>query len=179
MLKVTIPEVEYFDEKTQSFITIAKQTELSLEHSLVSISKWEAKWHKPFLENNPPKTDEELKDYIRCMTLTQNVNPEIYDHIPLKVIEQINEYINDPMTATTFKEQKKPSRRIVTSELIYYWMIALNIPFECQKWHLSRLLTLIRVCNEKADPKKMSKSEIYAQNRRLNEARRKALKTKG
>ena len=179
MLKVIIPAVELYDEKTETFTTVLKQTELSLEHSLVSISKWESKWHKPFLEANPPKTDEELKDYIRCMTLTQNVDPEIYNHIPNHVVEQINNYINDPMTATTFKDQKKVSRRIVTNELIYYWMISLGIPFECQKWHLSRLLTLIRVCNEKADPKKMSKSEIYAQNRRLNEARRKALKTKG
>ena len=179
MLKITIPPMEYFDEKKQEFVTKGEPTTITLEHSLVSISKWESKWHKSFLDKRTKKTNEELMDYIRCMTLTQNVNPEIYDHLPNSVIDQINKYLEDPMTATTFSTQPKGDNRIVTSEIIYYWMIQLGIPFECQKWHISRLLTLIRVCNEKASPKKMGKNDIYNQNRLLNEARRKAMKSKG
>lgn len=177
-LKVTIPGVEYYDEKNETFIT-TEPTVLTLEHSLVSVAKWESKWHKPFLEAKPPKTDEELLDYIRCMTITQNVDPEIYKRIPLDVIEQINAYIEDPMTATTFKQKPSGHPSVITSEVIYYQMIALGVPFECQRWHLTRLLTLLRVCNEKANPKKMSKRDILSQNSALNKARRAALKTRG
>lgn len=177
-LKLTIPGAEYYDEKRECFIT-EEPTVITLEHSLVTVSKWESKWHKPFLEQNPPKTDEELLDYIRCMTITQNVNPEIYNRLTPDAIEKINNYIADPMTATTFKSKPHGPRTITTSEVIYYQMIALGIPFECQKWHLSRLLTLIRVCNEKNGAKKMSKHDIYAQNKALNDARRAALRSKG
>lgn len=177
-LKITIPGEELYDEAKEEFIKTDDVT-ITLEHSLVAVAKWEAKWHKPFLEANPPKTDEELLDYIRCMTITQNVNPEIYNRLPMKAIGQINEYIENPMTATTFKKKLVGRGPITTSEVIYYQMITLGIPFECQKWHLSRLLTLIRVCNEKNGTKKMSKNDIYAQNRAINEARRKALKSRG
>lgn len=180
MLRITIPAAEYFDENTQTFIPIKQQT-LQLEHSLVSLAKWESKWKKPFISKEN-KTIEETVDYIRCMTLTQNVDPMVYLGINNSIVKQVSDYIDDPMTATWFSEDKnrKGNREIITAELIYYWMIALNIPPEYQKWHLNRLLTLIRVCNIKnAPPKKMSKKELLHRNRALNAARRQSLQTKG
>lgn len=180
MIRITIPESESWDEAKQEFIPVKEQT-LQLEHSLVSLSKWESKWCKPFFSKQE-KTYEETMDYIKCMTLTQNVDPNVYSHLTEDNIIQINNYIEAPMTATTFYEDKNgaKSREIITSELIYYWMIALNIPFECQKWHINRLLTLIRVCNIKnAPPKKMSKSKIASQYAAINQARRKQLNTRG
>lgn len=180
MLRITIPAGEQYDEVNETFIVTKEQT-LQLEHSLVSLSKWESKWCKPFLTKNQ-KSDEETIDYIRCMTLTQNVNPDVYLFITNENIEQINQYIESPMTATWFAEEKagKSSREQITSELIYYWMIALNIPFECQKWHLNRLLTLIKVCNIKNQPpKKKSKKDIMSRNAALNAARRKKMNSKG
>ena len=172
MLKIKIPSSEIFDERTNKFIPIKGQ-EIQLEHSLVSVSKWESKWKKPFLGENR-KTAEETIDYIRCMTITQNVDPIVYMGLTNKNIEDVNRYIDDPMTATTFKDRtRKSSRQVVTSEIIYYWMISLEIPMECQKWHLNRLLTLIRVCDEKNQPgKKKSRKEIAAENKALNRMRR-------
>ena len=146
MLKITIPGQEFWDEEKEVFVN-TKGATLQLEHSLVSLSKWESKWHKPFLGNGD-KTVEETVDYIRCMTLTQNVNPSVYDFITNEIIGRVSDYIDDSMTATWFSKEDKssPNREVITAEIIYYWMIALNIPFECQKWHLNRLLTLIRVC---------------------------------
>ena len=179
MLKIVIPGIELYDEEKEEFITTKPQT-LHLEHSLVSLAKWESKWNKPFLTKDN-KTYEETIDYIRCMTITQNVSEDTYRLLTSENIQQINEYINLPMTATTFSNQKKtPSKEIVTAEIIYYWMISLNIPFECQKWHLNRLLTLINVCNIKNQPKKkMSKRDILNRNKALNKARREALNTRG
>ena len=180
MLRITIPAVEQWDEAKQEFIYTKEQT-LSLEHSLVSLSKWESKWCKPFLTKQE-KTFEETLDYIKCMTITQNVDPEVYNYLTNENIKEINEYIGAPMTATYFSDEKtsKTSREQVTVELIYYWMIALNIPFECQKWHLNRLLTLIKVCSIKNQPpKKRSKKDIMSRNAALNAARRKQLNTKG
>lgn len=180
MLQITIPAAELWDERKNEFVQIKGQT-LQLEHSLVSISKWESKWHKSFLSKTE-KTFEETIDYIKCMTLTQNVNPDIYNYLTLDNINAVNAYMNDSMTATTFAEDPhgKKNREIITSELIYYWMIALNIPMECQKWHLSRLLTLIQVCSIKnAPPKKRSKKEIMSRNAALNAARKKQFNTKG
>lgn len=183
MLKVTIPSVEGFDEKNNEFVGIIPETTLQLEHSLLSLSKWEAKWKKPFLSANKSesRTLEETLDYIRCMTLNSNVDPNVYKYIPQDVFKQIIEYIEDPMTATTFgKKEESGPRKIITSEIIYYWMIALNIPFECQKWHLNRLLTLVRVCSEKnTPPKKMSTREIMARNQALNAQRRAHLHSRG
>lgn len=170
--QVVIPSIELFDEERGVFIT-TKETVFSVEHSLVSISKWEAKWEKPFL-SKVAKTPEEMLDYIRCMTITPNVDPEIYKVMPNEVVKDICNYIEKPMTATTFS--KRPAgggREIITSEIIYYDMIALQIPVEFQEWHLNRLLTLIRVCSEKnAPPKKMSKNAIRNQNSALNAMRR-------
>lgn len=179
MLKLVIPDAELFNEDTQEFITIKHQV-LALEHSLVSVSKWESKWRKSFFKSE--KTQEETIDYVRCMTKTQNVNPLIYHNIPQSALEKIQEYIENPMSATRFSEKDKPGGgETVTSELIYYWMIASNIPFEpCQNWHLNRLITLIRVCSIKnTPPKKRSKRDIMSRNAALNAARRKQLNTKG
>ena len=181
MLTITIPAVELFDDEKQEFIKVTKEQTLQLEHSLVSLSKWESKWCKAFLSNEE-KTTEQVIDYVKCMTITQNVNPDVYNFLTKSNIEEINNYIAAPMTATTFynDSQKGRGREVVTSELIYYWMISLNVPMECQKWHLNRLLTLIRVCNVKnAPPKKMSRREIMSRNAALNAARKKQLNTKG
>jgi len=180
MLRITVPETELYDEEKNEFVT-SKEQVLQLEHSLVSLSKWESKWCKPFLTKTA-KTNEEAVDYIRCMTLTQNVDPEVYNRITPEIVDQVSKYIDSPMTATTFskKNQGPPNHEVVTSELIYYWMISNNIPFECQKWHLNRLITLINVCGIKNQPpKKMSRREVLSQNSRLNSARRQALNTKG
>lgn len=179
MLKIIIPETELYDEVREEFITLKSQ-ELQLEHSLVSISKWESKWHKPFLSDKE-KTTEEILDYIKCMTITQNVKDGTYKRLNGDNIKAINDYIGDPMTATTFNDNNnKPSREIITAEIIYYWMIANQIPMECQKWHINRLLTLIKVCSIKNSPsKKMSKQEILNRNRALNAARKKELNTTG
>lgn len=180
MLRIKVPITsECWDEEKGEFIP-SKAVTLQLEHSLVSLSKWESKWCKPFL-SNVEKTEEEVLDYIKFMTLTQNVDPEVYNHLTQENVNQINEYINAPMTATTFADNKQgKGREIITAELIYYWMVALNIPFECQKWHLNRLITLVRVCNIKNEPpKKMSKRDIMSRNASLNAARRKQLNTRG
>lgn len=181
MLQIIVPlGPEEWDEEKEEFIMPKTQT-LRLEHSLVSISKWESKWHRAFLSKKA-MTDEETLDYIKCMTLTQNVNPEVYEHITSENVERVREYIEAPMTATVFSDDKnaKRDREVVTSELIYYWMIALQIPFECRKWHLNRLLTLIKVCNIKNNPpKKRSKRDIMSRNTALNAARRKQLNSRG
>lgn len=180
MLQITIPKSEIFNEDTGEFTYIKEQT-LQLEHSLISLSKWESKWCKSFL-NTSDKTAEEVLDYVKCMTITQNVNPLAYQFLSAENLKKINEYINAPMTATTFSNDKtsKRSREIITSEVLYYDMISLGIPFECQKWHLNRLITLIRVCSVKSQPpKKMGRTELANRNRALNAARRKQLNTRG
>lgn len=180
MISIIIPSSENWDEVNQQFIS-TKEQHLRLEHSLVSISKWESKWHKPFFSNED-KTDEEIIDYVRCMTLTQNVAPDIYWHLTKENMDAIGKYIEDPMTATTFKKNAMhgSNGEGVTSELIYYWMIALGIPFECQKWNINRLFTLIKICNIKSQPsKKMSQRELMSRNAALNAARRKKLNSRG
>ena len=180
MLQITLPAIEQWDEEKQEFIQTKGQT-LQLEHSLVSLSKWESKWNKPFLTKEA-KTQEETLDYIKCMTINQHVDPDIYNGLTMEHISSINKYIEAPMTATTFvdSKQSKHNREVITAELIYYWMIALQIPFECQKWHLNRLLTLVRVCNIKNAPsKKMSKKATASQYAQLNAARRQQMNTRG
>ena len=181
MLEITIPAVELYDEINEEFISTKEQT-LRLEHSLVSLSKWESKWNKPFFTKEE-KTHEELIDYIKFMTITQNVDPNVYNCITDDNMSEITKYIEAPMTATTFSNERVGAGgngERVTSELIYYWMIALNIPFECQKWHLNRLMTLIKVCSIKNQPpKKMSRNDILRRNSSLNAARRQQYNTKG
>lgn len=171
---------ERWDDDKEEFV-YDKPIVLQLEHSLVSLSKWEAKWHKPYLSPEP-HTREETLDYIRCMTITQNVPKDTYQKLTTKHFKEVNDYINDSMTATWFSKQQKQSTSSeqVTSELIYYWMVSFGIPFECQKWHLNRLLTLIRVCSLKNQkPEKMSKEAILRQNDAINRARRQKYRTKG
>ena len=178
MLHITVPATELFDESTQEFIT-TKEHKLTLEHSLVSLSKWESMYCKPFLSKDE-KTFEESIDYIKCMCTTQNIDDSIFKLLTTDNISEINAYIEAPMTATWYKRESSSQGRVVTSELIYYWMITLNIPFECQKWHLNRLLTLINVCNLENQPKKkMNKKELYSRNAEINAARKAKMNSKG
>lgn len=187
MLEITIPEqhYEFLDEKTNEIFNVdVKKTVLQMEHSLISLKKWEQKWHKPFLKDEE-KTKEELIDYFRCMTLNGKYDPDIYNWIPVDVTEKIMEYIKDPMTATWFSKnslvgaQKNP-REQVTAEIIYYWMISLSIPVEFEKWHLNQLLTLIKVVNIKnGNSKKMDKQAAARERAALNATRRAKYNTKG
>lgn len=180
MLQLEIPKRELFDDSTNEFIYYEK-TSLQLEHSLVSLSKWESTWLKPFL-GKEPKTIEETIDYIKCMTITQNVNPTAYLYLPDEIFEKIESYINLPMTATWFNDDKNSpkNKEIITAEIVYYWMIAHQIPMECQKWHLNRLLTLVRVCNIKSQPpKKRGQKAMLANRAALNQARKDQHQTKG
>lgn len=180
MKSITIPGGELWDERHRKFIYPKEQT-IQIEHSLVSLKKWESKWNKPFL-GNESMSSEQIIDYIRCMTITQNVDPMIYYNLTPEMIKEISDYIQAPMTATWFGEedQKHHSQRIVTAEVIYYWMISHQIPMECQKWHLNQLLTLIRVCNaENAPRKKLSHQELIARNRAINQRNRKKYNSKG
>lgn len=180
MLQITIPAVEQWDEEKMEFVS-SKETTLKLEHSLVSISKWESKWQKPFYTKEE-RTMEEIIDYVRCMTINQNVSENVYRNLTRDNINEISAYIENPMTATTFSKDKggKKNDEQITAEIIYYWMFSLQIPMECQKWHLNRLITQIRVCSIKnAPPKKMSKRDIMSRNAALNAARRQQMNTTG
>lgn len=182
MLQITIPETELFDERRQEFIYVSKPVTLTLEHSLVSISKWESKWQKPYISNEE-RSIEETIDYVRCMTITQNVDPNVYYALTAQNLKDIEEYIKDPHTATTFNYRDKSTNKNgegITSELVYYWMCAYQIPFEAQKWHFNRLMTLIQIAGIKNNPdKKMSRKDAYIQQRELNAMRRARSKSKG
>lgn len=182
MLTIDIKDGELFNEVTGEIHTIEGRS-INLEHSLISLHKWESKWHKPFLDNLEKKklTNAEVLDYIRCMTISANVDPNIYLFLNSDNINEINKYISDPMTATTFSNLPKTGKKeIMTAEIIYYDMISLGIPVEFEKWHLNSLLTLIKVCDVKNSPsKKMGKQDLAAHNSKLNAARRKSLGSRG
>ena len=178
MLQIVVPGGELWDEKNEQFL-YSKDTILKLEHSLISISNWESKWCIPFLESD--KSAEQLLDYIKCMTLNKDVDPLVYNRLTGDNIRAINEYIQAPMTASKITEDphSKRSTEFVTSELIYYWMTVYNIPVQFEKWHINRLIMLIRICSEKNKPeKKMSQAEIKARHRAINAQRRAAAKAK-
>lgn len=181
MLTLVIPKREYYDSKRLEFFETPEYT-ITLEHSLVSISKWESKWKKTFLSKEKKSTEETL-DYIKCMTITQNVKDEVYNAITDEEIEVIRAYMDDSMSATKLggrREKVIGFREEYTSEIIYYWMISLGIPFECQKWHINRLLTLINVCNIKnTPPEKMNSRELARRNAEVNAARKKKYNTRG
>ena len=180
MLQIVIPERELWNERTEEFV-YTKELHLQLEHSLISISNWEMKWHVPYFDED--KTDEQALDYIRCMTLTKNIPESYYAYLTAKNVEDINEYMLDSMTATTINDLKQnqgPRSQKVTSELIYYWMIQFGIPFTCDKWHINRLIMLIRVCAEENKPqKKKSARELASEYRMINAARKAKYGTKG
>lgn len=184
MLAIKIDETEIFDETTNEFHYI-KACTLNLEHSLISVSKWESKWKKSFIPNGKldKRTDEEMLDYVRCMTLNQNVDPNVYKCLKKSDLKTIADYINDPMTASkvTSRGGSRGRGKMITSELIYCWMAMYQLPFEvCEKWHLNRLLMLIKICNvENSEPKKMSTRDVIRQNAAINAARRAQLHSKG
>lgn len=180
MLEIIVPEGEFYNEQTNEFVSTSK-CQLSLEHSLVSISKWESIYCKPFF-GRAEKTEDEIRAYVKCMTLNKGIDDRVYACLSMDNVKAIRDYIDAPMTATTFSNygNQAPSRQIITSEVIYWSMIENGIPFECQKWHINRLLTLIKVCTIKNTPaKKMSKSDIFAMNSKLNASRRAAMHSKG
>ena len=182
MLKIIVPgRQERWDESKEEFVySDTKDVTLRLEHSLISISKWESKYHVPFLSSD--KSDEQILYYIKCMALNVDPEDEVFNRLTMQNIKQINEYIADPMTATIVNDEvnQRPSREFVTSELIYYWMFSYSLPIELEKWHINRLIMLIRVFSAKnAPPKKRSRAEIIAEQRALNAARRKKYNTKG
>jgi hypothetical protein len=180
MLRIIVLGEEFFNEETETFETVG-DFELKLEHSLISLSKWESKHQTPFLTNQA-KTSKEIFSYIECMIINNKYPENLFARLSRKNIEEINRYIDSKESATTFGAM--PERRgrgeVITSELIYYWMVAFNIPFECEKWHLNRLFALIRICNLKNQkPKKMTRNEIAQRNRELNDRRRAELNTRG
>lgn len=182
MLRIEVPlGPEQWDEAKEEFVPPPVKV-LHLEHSLVSLSKWESKYLRPFFNPKDDKSDEELLDYIKMMTVTPNVQPEVFDHLTDANVRDIRAYIDAPMTATTFRKdgKSKINRDIITSEIIYYWMIALQIPDRYDKWHINRLLTLIRVCNEKnTPPKKRGQTATARRYAAMNAERRARLKSKG
>lgn len=182
-ITVTVPAgSELYDNELNEFYVIPSDIHITMEHSLISLQLWEQKWHIPFLDKRISRTNEQLVDYLRCMSLTKNVDPKAFYMLPASEIKRIKLYIEDPMTATTIAKDsnRRAPTEIKTAEVIYSDMILLGIPFECRKWHLNSLLMLINVCAEKQKPeKKMSRNDIYAQNRALNRARRKAMHSKG
>lgn len=181
MLQIRIKDVDCYDERTESFVQIKGQT-IQLEHSLISIAKWESKWKKPFASREGHNHEETI-DYIRCMTITQNVDPELYNFITPEQIAEVNKYIDDPMTATTFAKAEGKGGgpgKAITNEEIYYYMTAFQIPWDAAKWHFNRLMTLIKICDEKNKPKKkMRKGDIARQRRSINAARRARLNSRG
>src|SRR3982750_1983501 len=180
MLSITIGATDVYDESADKFSTQGG-VELQFEHSLVSLSKWESEFEKPFL-GKEERTSEETLAYLQCMILTPNPPGDFLQRLSQENLEALHTYIERKMTATWFSDQPgaPKSREVITSELVYYWMTVFTIPFECETWHLNRLFTLIRICNIKqAKPQKMSRSEIAARNRQLNAQRRAQLSTRG
>lgn len=180
MLYIDTPEIEIFDESTNMF-GIIKPQHLQMEHSLLSLSKWEARWRISFLSTKD-KTEAQMLDYIYCMTINKNIDKRVFHALPKDCINRITHYIETPQTATTFRSDNQPfgkkgqrpvRQQIITAELIYWQMIVNGIPFSCEKWHLSRLLTLIRVCDIKNSTNKpnMTKAELIRRNAELNARR--------
>ena len=192
MFEITIPGEELWDARRAEF-TSTKAVTLRLEYSLVSLSKWESKWHIPFFDDSMEKTPEQMQDFVRCMTVTQGVDPTVYARLTVENLNAIYRYMEDPMTATWFAGEGRPGEKnqngtakrrarrrppstgkVLTSEVLYSRMFQARVPIECERWHLNRLMTLIRVCQEEqAPPRKMSRKDALRQRRELNAARMK------
>ena len=180
MLRITVPGGEMFDEERNKFIVVKGQT-IELEHSLISISKWESKWKKAFLSRTP-RTEDEIRDYVRCMTMTPGVKPDLYYCLTPENFREIQEYIDDTHSATVFRGEKnqiKGTPKPRTSEQLYGAMVLLGIPFECQKWHLNRLLNLIHECEILNGGGKMSRKDSARYMSQMNAARRAKHHTRG
>lgn len=197
MFEITIPGEELWDARRAEF-TSTKAVTLRLEYSLVSLSKWESKWHIPFFDDSIKKTPEQMQDFVRCMTVTQGVDPTVYARLTVENLNAIYRYMEDPMTATWFAGEGRPGEKnqngttkrrvrrrppgtgkVLTSEVLYSRMFQAGVPIECERWHLNRLMTLIRVCQEEqAPPRKMSRKDALRQRRELNAARMKKYGTK-
>ena len=181
-LEIKVPAGKVWDEDAQRFFVIDKEQTIVLKHSLISISKWESIWHKPFLAKKPPKTGEEVVSYIKCMTINKNVNPYAYYSIPESEMVRIEKYMNDPKTARrpNSDNDKRRSNETPTAEVIRGQMILLNIPSEYETWHINRLWALIRyMALVSTPPKKVSSVEHYKHYKELNAMRRKMLGSKG
>lgn len=178
MIPIHLPACRAFDERTEEFVDYPAVT-LKLEHSLISIQRWESKWHKSYLSSQG-FTPEELLDYIRCMSLDQNVDVTTLQRLTKDDVLKIRAYMDNPMTATTFgKSGQKGKSQIITAEIVYFWMTSFGIPFECAKWHINQLLTLIQVCSIKNSPKKGGKKQTAAERAALNKARRARMGSSG
>lgn len=198
MFEITIPGEELWDARRAEF-TSTKAVTLRLEYSLVSLSKWESKWHIPFFDDSMEKTPEQMQDFVRCMTVTQGVDPTVYARLTVENLNAIYRYMEDPMTATWFAGEGRPGEKnqngtekrrarrrppgtgkVLTSEVLYSRMFQAGVPIECERWHLNRLMTLIRVCQEEqAPPRKMSRKDALRQRRELNAARMKKYGARG
>lgn len=186
MITITIPEREIFIDEEDGSTSLVRipGTKLQLEHSLISLRKWESIWHKAFLSKRD-KTLEEIISYIKCMTINVVTDERVYEFLPRDAVNKIINYLEDPYSATTFRDPEKligaqkNSKEIVTAETIYWWLIALNIPVEFQKWNLNQLLTLIKFVNAKNNPKKMNKADTAKMYAELNRQRRSQWNTKG
>ena len=183
MLRLLIPDQDFWDPIKEKFISV-KGANVELEHSLASVSKWEAKWHIPFHDERKKKTTEQNIDYIRCMCLTDDVDPKVFNYLTEQNVKDVMSYIEDSATATWFNDtanKRRGKKEIITAEIIYYWMTAYNIPENYQFWHLNKLMTLLRVCAEKnnVDNKKTNSSQLAAQRRALNAARKSKYHTRG
>lgn len=188
VLKLDIPKGEWWDDENERFV-MTNPCVLNMEHSLISIYRWESKYKRAFLNEKDQKTKDELIDYFRMMTISKPASDKVYELISenAELISKISEYLEDTMTATTFAindagDSYNPKKTIITAEIIYYWMVTFSIPFECEKWHLNKLFTLIRVCaikNQPPNQNKMPKSELYARNRELNAKRKAEFNTRG
>lgn len=177
-ISIKVPGIESFDEDTEEFV-YSEDTVLVLEHSLVSLSKWEQTFHKPFLGKDN-KSAEETIAYIHAMCLDENVDGAIFLRLTEKNVEDINAYIEDPMTATTFSNiPGAPSRELITNEIIRYWMVSFQIPLEYETRHLNQLFTLVKVINEKNKPDKHKQKMTAAQRHELNKQRQKQYGTSG
>lgn len=188
MITITVdpgPRIEYWDKEKEEFIVIEELDRpytINLEHSLISVSLWESRWHIPFITKDGKHTLEQTLDYIKCMTITKNVPDVVYKRIKAQDVERISDYINDPMVAPVYRapDKKKNKNQVVTSITVYGWMTSLQIPWQAEKWHYNRLLELIEEVNaNNTPPEKMSKKEIMERNRKLNEERRKKYNSKG